>query len=554
MLLRLSFLLFIIPFILFGQEQDWGEVHGDFNLNAQTYTEDPSINAAKVDEFFLINSYSNIHFTKGNFTAGLRYESYLNALQDFDNRHNGNGIPYRFAQYTIDGLDITVGNFYEQFGNGLIFRSYAEKNLGIDNAMDGIRLRYRPAKGLFLKGFVGKQRLFFEHGPGIVRGFDSELNLNEAISLFENSKTNIILGGSFVSRFQADEEPAYDMPENVAAYAARTTISRGKITFNSEYAFKYNDPKGGSSGSNFAPGNALMSNISFSQKGLGIILEAHRVDNMDFRSDRNATGKELTLSFIPAITKQHVYTLAAFYPFATQPMGELGFQGEVNYTFKKKTTLGGKYGTRLTANFSRVNALNEGHSILNGITEEDHTPMFFSVKNETLYFKDFNLELKKKLSRKVKFTANYVNMVYNKDVIQGKNYGKDIHSRIGIIDVNFKIKPKHTIRVEAQYLSVNKNEEFDQDQGDWVMGMIEYTISPNWFFAIADQYNDGYTDHEDQKHEAVHYFNFNCGYTKGANRFELGYGKKREGIFCVGGVCKQVPSSNGLTLTITSSF
>ena len=102
---------------------------------------------------------------------------------------------------------------------------------------------------------------------------------------------------------------------------------------------------------------------------------------------------------------------------------------------------------------------------------------------------------------------------------------------------------------------MNKDEEsFDQDQGDWAMGMIEYTISPNWFFAIADQYNDGYTDHEDQVHEAVHYFNLTCGYSKGANRFELGYGKKREGIFCVGGVCKQVPSSNGLTLTITSSF
>ena len=40
------------------------------------------------------------------------------------------------ATYTIDGLEITAGNFYEQFGSGLIFRSYEEKGLGIDNAMD----------------------------------------------------------------------------------------------------------------------------------------------------------------------------------------------------------------------------------------------------------------------------------------------------------------------------------------------------------------------------------------------------------------------------------
>ena len=44
----------------------------------------------------------------------------------------------------------------------------------------------------------------------------------------------------------------------------------------------------------------------------------------------------------------------------------------------------------------------------------------------------------------------------------------------------------------------------------------------------------------------LHYMNVNVGFLKGSTRFEIGYGKKREGIFCVGGVCKLVPSSNGL--------
>ena len=65
MLKRLSFYYSLSHLSLLAQEQDWGEVHGDFNLNAQTYTEDPSINAAKVDEFFLMNGYSNIRFNKG---------------------------------------------------------------------------------------------------------------------------------------------------------------------------------------------------------------------------------------------------------------------------------------------------------------------------------------------------------------------------------------------------------------------------------------------------------------------------------------------------------
>ena len=540
-----------ISFITWAQDNSNGTIQGDFNLSTQSYYEDPTINAEKVDEFMLMNAYSNIRYNKGNFTAGVRFESYLNVLQGFESNFNGNGIPYRFAQYNVNGLDITVGNFYEQFGNGLIFRSYEEKTLGIDNVMDGVRLKYSPLKGLSLKGFVGTQRLFWEQGPGIIRGFDADLNLNEAISYLESSKTNAIIGGSFMSRFQDDNNPVFNLPENVAAYAIRSTVNRGKISFNTEYAYKYNDPAGGITYNNFTPGSALMTNLSYSQRGLGIILEAHRVDNMDYRSKRGGTGKELTLNYIPAISKQHAYTLAAFYPFATQPLGELGFQGEINYTFKKKSKLGGKYGTQVAVNYSRINGLNGGPSELT--INRDHTPMFFSVINEELYFRDFNFDIKKKISKKVKVMLNYLDVIYNKDVIEGKIIGKNLHARIGIAEVNYKIKPKHTLRSEFQYLSVDKSNEYYKDQGDWVMGLIEYTFSPHWFFAFVDQYNGGYTS-EGKTYEAVHYLNISCGYSKRTNRFELGYGKVREGIFCVGGVCRNVPSSNGFTLNITSSF
>ena len=549
---RLTFIAFcFIPLITWAQDNSNGTIQGDFNLSTQSYYEDPAINAEKVDEFMLMNAYSNIRYNKGNFAAGVRFESYLNVLQGFESNFNGNGIPYRFAQYNVNGLDITVGNFYEQFGNGLIFRSYEEKTLGIDNVMDGVRLKYSPLKGLSLKGFVATQRLFWEQGPGIIRGFDADLNLNEAISSLESSKTNAIIGSSFVSRFQDDNNPVFNLPENVAAYAIRSTVNRGKFSFNTEYAYKYNDPAGGITYNNFAPGNALMTNLSYSQRGLGIILEAHRVDNMDYRSKRGGTGKELTLNYIPAISKQHAYTLAAFYPFATQPLGELGFQGEINYTFKKKSKLGGKYGTQVAVNYSRINGLNGGPSELT--LNRDHTPMFFSVINEELYFRDLNFDLKKKISKKVKLMLNYLDVIYNKDVIEGKIIGKNVHARIGIAEVNYKIKPKHTLRSEFQYLSVDKSNEYYKDQGDWVMGLVEYTFSPHWFFAFVDQYNGGYNS-EGKTYEAVHYLNISCGYSKGTNRFELGYGKVREGIFCVGGVCRNVPSSNGFTLNITSSF
>ena len=143
--------------ICFSQD-NIGEFHGDFDLNMQSYQEDELIGAKAADEIILNNAYLNINYTKGNFAAGLRYESYLNALLDFDDDYKGNGIPFRYATYTIDGLEVTAGNYYEQIGSGLIFRSYENKGLGVDNAMDGVRLKYSPTKGVYLKSFIGKNR------------------------------------------------------------------------------------------------------------------------------------------------------------------------------------------------------------------------------------------------------------------------------------------------------------------------------------------------------------------------------------------------------------
>ena len=119
-------------FFAFSQEHNTGVITGDFNINLQSYQEDSKIGAQAQDEIVLNNAYLNLNYTRGNFATGLRYESYLNALADFDPEFKGNGIMYRYATYSIDNLEITAGNYYEQLGSGLIFRSYEEKGLGID--------------------------------------------------------------------------------------------------------------------------------------------------------------------------------------------------------------------------------------------------------------------------------------------------------------------------------------------------------------------------------------------------------------------------------------
>jgi len=521
------------------------EIHGNFQLDTQYYLEDSTIGAPVVPEKVLSNGFGNLTFTRGNFGAGVRYESYLNPLLGFDTRYKGSGITYRYVTYSVNDLEITLGNFYDQFGSGLIFRSYEERGLGIDNAMDGIRLKYNPWKGIYLKGFIGEQRSYFDKGPGIVRGIDGEVALTEAITSIPDWKTKIMLGGSAVSKYQNSNNPIYNIPENVLSFATRLAVNRGNYGFYAEHAYKYNDPSLVNSTADnpsgiYKEGQALYLNGSYSKKGIGVSLSAKYIDNMNFRSDRDATGNDLNLSYLPATTKQQTYRLATLYPYATQPNGEVGFQGELFYNFKQGSTLGGKSGTYIALNYSRANGLDTTN--LNN--ELGYESTFFGM-GDRKYFEEVNVEFQKKLSKDFKLTITGIYTLYDKGIIQGlgASYGI-IYAYIGIAEIQYKINKTNSVRVELQHLSTK------QDKQDWAMALIEYSISPNWFFAAFDEYNYGNND----SGKRIHYPNFSLGFTKGANRIALGYGKQREGLLCVGGVCRYVPASNGFSLAVTSSF
>ncbi|MCX6296369.1 MAG: DUF6029 family protein [Bacteroidetes bacterium] len=515
-----------------------GDVHGNFQATAQYYIPDSTIGAPDVPEKMLMNGFANIIYTKGKFTAGLRYESYLNGLQGFDARYQGSGIQYRFASYKSDALEVTVGNFYQQFGNGLVLRSYEERGLGFDNALDGIRLKYEVVKGLYLTGLTGKQRSFMTQGPGIIRGFDGEMQLNETFKKLSEKKLRLTLGGSFVSRYQKDEDPALNLPQNVGASAGRFELNYLDFHLNGEYASKINDPNA-ANGKIYRPGDAELLLASYATKGLAISASASRADNMNFRSDRDASLNNLLLNYTPALNKNHTYSLLTFYPNASQPNGELQFSGEVNWKVIKKPT----YKLDVTFNYSGSNDLDTTHlNVATDSTLQGYKTNSFGM-GKNVIFRDFYVEINQKFGKKIKTSLMYSYQVYNKSIIQKAGF-PIIYSHIVVADISYRLKGESTVRVELQNLYT------EGDHQSWAQGMVEYTVNSNWFVAVLDQYNYG---NEVVEHR-YHYPNATVGFNKNANRITLSYGKQRAGIFCVGGICRLVPASNGITLTVTSSF
>ena len=529
-----------------------GHVTGNVQMDAQMSREDTVIGASNVPEWLLMNARADIMYTNGDFTAGLRFEMYQNPMLGFDPQWKGQGLANYFVAYNGRRLSVTAGNFYEQFGSGLILRAYEDRYLGLDNALLGLNLTLRPVDGITVKALAGKQRFYWSYGEGIVRGIDAEANLATLIPSLQEGGVRATLGAGFVSKYEGDQtiasasDPEYrlQLPLNVGAGAVRADLGYKGWSLQAEYAVKGQDPSA-LNDYTYRMGNALVLNLNYSQRGFSAGVQAKRVDNMGFKSVRTQGGEMLYINYLPAITKNHSYAFLTMYPYASQVMGEQGLQGDVMYKIKKGTLLGGAYGTDIHVNSSVVYGLDTtvtGGSGTNGY--DVHGGL-----GQTLYG-DVSVEVAKKLSKSVKAVVTYAYQVFN-PVVENEP-GSLHHNNIVVADVSWKVSKKHSLRFEAEWMGSDSHYDAndpmhnDRRAGDWLMGLVEWNIGTHWFLSASDQYayNDG----------VGNYYNLSVGYTHGATRLQLGYGKQREGLLCIGGVCRLVPASNGLTFSLTTSF
>ena len=79
--------------------------------------------------------------------------------------------------------------------------------------------------------------------------------------------------------------------------------------------------------------------------------------------------------------------------------------------------------------------------------------MFVSIKGEELYYRDINLEIYKKINKRIQVTAILAKQSYNKDVLEGKTPGTYgvVESTIAIADISY-ISSIEKMSIELQEL------------------------------------------------------------------------------------------------------
>ncbi|MBR6432885.1 MAG: hypothetical protein IKS70_00580 [Bacteroides sp.] len=493
---------------------------------------------------------------------GMRLEELDHPLPGHEDE-KGWGVPNIYVKGRHAFVEATAGDFYEQFGSGMLLRSYEDRSLGIDNSIRGGRLVLTPARWVTIKALGGQQRNYFDRKDrvfnperGYLWGGDVELGASQWFKAMNDNGWHLNAGASWITKHESpdpitqviDGKPyRLNQPENVSALSARLRLQHGNWDVYTEYAHKFDDPNA-TNNYIYRSGSAAMLTATYARSGMSLLLGARRSENFDFRSERTATQNAMRINHLQPFTQQQSYTLAALYPYATQPGGEWALQAEMRYRFKKGSWAGGKYGTGIKLSASYIRGLkkkwnnpqwesNPYDASMMGT--DGYESRFFGMGEK--YFHDIDLEISKKISPAYSFTFTYMNQYYNRRIIEGHAENGDvIRSNLFIYDGKHKLSQRLSLRTELQYLHTRQAEK------DWLFALVECSVLPRFIFSVSDQWNAGVTD--------KHYYMVSAAGMFGNHRLQLSYGRTRRGINCSGGVCRMMPATEGVYLSYNLNF
>tara|TARA_Y100000748_G_scaffold54650_1_gene43000 strand:+ start:60 stop:1718 length:1659 start_codon:yes stop_codon:yes gene_type:complete len=544
------FILLIIVNNIHGQSSS--SFYGSFESNGVYYQENED---EKYKDKFASNNYLNLKYIlNSSWNFEVQVESYSPMrLQNYSDSFENTHLSTLNINYSKNNFGFTIGSIYDQFGSGLILRTWEDRQLGINNSIWGLRSTYGNEK-VNLKLLAGWQKKGSQISVGKVMGFDSEFTLINSSDIYEN----LILGLSYVGRFEnlsfPDISPpvGYDFNDLTSLFSGRIDYVKNDFYLSYEQIYKSKDGVAlqGAIFNDFVKEGAAHSlNIGLAKSGFGIDFSFRRLENMGFYSDRFEQGEvfnETTINYLPALTKQHDYLLTNINVYESQPYvsfpdpslmksGEIGYQMDLYYDVKKNTFMGGKYGSKLSINISSWYNLDGDYSY----NPLDYNTDLFAFGEK--YFSEQSFELRKKWSEKFDNIFLFVNKYYNKRYVEEKI--GEINSQVFVLDNTLKLNNKKSVRFELQHL-FNKD-----DKKNWYGYGLEYNFNYNF-----STYFNTIVNYQNTEENKPNYYSFGVSYSKNASRYSISYGKQRGGLLCYGGICRYVPEFKGISFSINTSF
>ncbi|MBE6212239.1 MAG: hypothetical protein E7129_03775 [Rikenellaceae bacterium] len=517
-----------------------GQVSGSLESSSIYYAPDKKIE--RPDDHFGSNNYIKVDYSNGRFSAGVQMNAFLPALVGYEELADGYKfyLASKYIQWRDKNFEILVGDIFDQYGNGLIFRSFEDRQLGLNNSLEGVRAGYNFGRYVTLKGMYGRPRLYTEYSKTWVRGADLVVSIADIIKV---PVINFTLEGSYVNRYQSlsqapeymhEEDPStidpitgvgktfiesYGISPNLNMYSGRLNFGWNGLSVRGEYVHKSKDFDVNESVTH--KGWAALGEVGYNYKTFSVMGTFRALSHMGTAIDMYTTGTGNILNYLPALTRQYTYMLANLNPYQVITKGELGGQVDLCYSYRSKSNRYRYW--NFHANFSTFYSLKKQP---------------WTNNERQLFWRDINIDVERQWNKKWKSLILY-----------SFQDNMDHQAHIFVGDVTHKFNRKMSLRFELQYLlSGDDKSEWDgmHSEGDWVAALVEFNLAPHWSFYVQDMYNIGQSK--------THYYNGGFSYTYNRTRVQLSYGRNRAGYICSGGVCRFSPAYTGVNLVLTSSF
>ena len=530
------------------RKRNLGHLSGSFETNTIYYVEDSKTGAVVPHNSYGSNNFLKLDYQLGRFSAGVQLEYYPHPLvgtpmQGYEYVMEGfsiNNLTEKYISWTDRNYSVTVGDFYEQFGSGLILRAWEDRALGFNNSLGGARVTFNIKDIVEGKVLYAFPRFNLGYLSTQIAGGDLSFSLSNAIGLLDH---RLSLEGSIVNRHfknlpswytEYRDDYDFDLSKNVISYSGRVNYEYRGLSAKFEYVGKskdvYLDNMTGEEV--FKRGDAQLFEIGYTGSNYAVMAQFRRLNYMQsqlYRPDGGSGSLGLlpgnTINYIPALSPQHTIMLAGLDPNSPQQNGEIGGQIDAFYTFRRGTAIGGKRGLKIHANYARYYSINGT----------------MSKPGTNFYYRDFSFDIDKSWNSKLR-TVLFVSL--QKNAMHG---GEDvIRQNVFVADVTYKFTPKFSLRAELQYLYAPHAEGSKEVDGDWVAGLLEASFAPKWSIFVQDMYNHGGSE--------INYYSAGASFTHSFIRIALSYGRNRAGYICSGGVCREMPAYTGGNLAMTLTF
>lgn len=500
-------LALLLPAAAYSQ----GTLNGSLD-SSSIYDDDPS----SPYNGFHSNNYLRLDYMNGRFGAGIQGEWYPSPLPGYDLSLHGAGLPLKYISWDGGSWKLTAGDFFTQFGSGLVLRCWEDRDLGIANSLGGVRF-----SGSFLDDRLsvtvlsGAPRQGLGYAPTQVSGADINLRLGDFTA-----------GASIAGRteWKQDQDLALLLgeaaPKNVLMYSGRLQWEHGRFHTKAEGILRSRDftavhNASASDSYTLQGGRAFIWDCMYTAGKITATVTYRYLYNMEFAARRTLGTKVLsnTLNYLPALCRQQTYMLACLNPYETYSEGESGFAGVVYYRPVKglSFTLGGSW----------IDALGKVLPLRD---------------RNYLAYRDIYFDAAYRWSKKLK-TNLYIS-IQESSPTHGNRKATNAQN-VFVLDGLYKLSSKFSIHTELQYLY---SQELTRD---WMAGLLELGHG-NWSLSISDMYNHGST--------GDHYWNVSASYAFDSGRIMAGYGRSREGMVCSGGVCRYQPEYKGAFIKLQWYF